>query len=99
MSIKGLTTPVEFYMLDLSKIPPSLRHLTLLAQRFGKSDDTERAKVIREASPEMLEQLKALVFESEDVLDDWLAGPESIGPRFSDEYVAFSAMRMASDSI
>ena len=86
-------------MLDPSMVPPSLRHLTLLAQWFGKVDDAERLQVIQTSSPEMLEQLKAVVTENEDALDEWLSGPEARASRLSDEYLAFSAMRMASDTI
>ena len=35
--------------------------------------------------------------QNEDALDEWLAGPEAAGPQFSQEYLAFSAMRMAAD--
>lgn len=86
-------------MLDPSKVPPTLRHFIHLAQWFGKADDAERLKVLQASSPKMLEQLKAVVTENEDALDEWLSGPEARASRLSDEYVAFSAMRMARDAI
>ncbi len=32
-----------------------------------------------------------------DAFDKWLAGPESEGPVFSEEYIAFTCLRMAAD--
>jgi hypothetical protein len=83
--------------LDPEKVPPGLRHLIPLAERFGIADDRDRDRLVRASSPEVLADLKRLVERHDDDLDDWLAGPEADGPEFSEEYVAFSAMRMAAD--
>ena len=84
-------------MVDLVRVPSELHYLIPLARHFGVSDDLERETRIKLASPELREQLRAAILKHDDLLDAWLAGPESSGPRFSDEYIMFSAMRMAAD--
>lgn len=54
-------------------------------------------KEVQAASEPEIAFLKNAVLEHDDALDKWLAGPESRGPSFSDEHIAFSAMRMAAD--
>jgi hypothetical protein len=83
--------------LDPARIPEELRHLLPLAERFGIADDWLREKVVREAKVEELEHLKKVVATSDDDLDKWLAGKEADSDSPSNEYVAFSAMRMAAD--
>lgn len=51
------------------------------------------------ASAAQVSELKRAVQDADAALDAWLAGPEAAGPDFSDEYIAFSAMRMAADSV
>lgn len=82
---------------DPSKIPQPLHGLIPLAEQFGVSDDWERERSVERASEETRRALKAAVQAFDDDLDSWLAGPEASGPEISDEYVAFSAMRMAAD--
>ena len=43
--------------------------------------------------------LKDVVDQFDAALDDWLAGPEADGPTFSEEYIAFSALRRAADYV
>lgn len=83
--------------LDASKVPEALRSLIPMAERFGVSDDLIRDDVRRNAPPEELEQLRRAVEHRRDALDAWLAGPEAAGPKYSAEYIAFSAMCMAAD--
>ena len=83
--------------LDIKNIPEGLRELISMAEKFGISDDGYRYERLKNSSPEELAELRSLCEEKDDELDDWLAGPESDGPRFSDEYIAYSAMRMAAD--
>lgn len=83
--------------LNLSNIPESLHSLVRLAERFGVADDFARELVRKGASQDELWQLDRQVTLHSDELDAWLAGPESNGPSYSDEYIAFSAMRMAAD--
>ncbi|QDV34268.1 hypothetical protein [Tautonia plasticadhaerens] len=85
-------------MLRSANVPPSLRHLIPLAERFGVTDDVQRERLVSSASPHEIARLKAAVQANDDDLDDWLAGSEADGPKFSAEYLAFSAMRMAADS-
>ena len=84
-------------MIDPQRVPASLRHLIPLAQKFGVSDDLARETIVSSASIAEIEALKQAVQANDALLDTWLAGPEATGPCFSNEYIAFSAMRMAAD--
>lgn len=83
--------------LDPAMIPPALRELIPLAERFGITDDVGRELLVLSASPEEIANLKTAIALHEDDLDAWLAGPEADAPTVSAEYLAFSAMRMAAD--
>ena len=83
--------------LNKSRVPVELHQLIPLAEKFGAADDFVREQLVRAASSEEVAKLKAAVRENDDALDTWLAGSEAHGPSFSDEYIAFSAMRMAAD--
>lgn len=83
--------------LDPQRVPEQLRHLIPYAELWGINDDLIREDMVRNAPREAIEALQRIVAEHDDLLDDWLAGPEADGPRFSEEYLAFSAMRMAAD--
>ena len=85
-------------MIDSQRVPVSLRHLIPLAQKFGVSDDLAREAIVSSASKAEIEALKQAVQANDELLDTWLAGPEATGPCFSNEYIAFSSMRMAADS-
>ncbi len=82
---------------DKLKIPESLWSLIPLAEEFGISDDGYRWDKIQNATPEKLSELKNVVIEYDDLFDDWLASSEALTDPFSNEYIAFSALRMASD--
>lgn len=88
-------------MLNPNNIPSHLRtqllSLAELVKQFGKADDGERLRAIRAASPGELARLRMAIHKNNDALDEWLAGPEANGPDYSEEYIAYSAMRMASD--
>ena len=84
--------------LDAERVPVSLRLLIPYAELWGMPDDCFREEMIEKASDEAIEELKAVVRQFNDELDKWLAGEESYSPRPSDEYVAFSVMRMAAYS-
>ncbi len=79
--------------------PQGLQDLVHYALLWGVSDDGYRAHLIRRASPEARANLKRIVAERDHQLDEWLAGAEAEGSTFTDAYIAFSAMRMASDEI
>ena len=80
-----------------SNIPASLHPLIGLAERYGIADDWAREEMIAKCSPSERHALKEAVRKCDDAFDVWLAGPEAAGPEFSDEYIAFSALRLAAD--
>src|SRR5258708_36794351 len=77
------------------RIPQNLWRLIPYAELWGVTDDTLRGMLLRKATPQALRELKEVVSAADDALDEWLAGPEADAPAQSDEYIAFSAMRMA----
>lgn len=85
--------------MDLQRVPVPLHGLIAFAQKFGVADDRVREAVVLSASAAQASELKRAVQAADAALDAWLAGPEAAGPDFSDEYIAFSAMRMAADSV
>ncbi|PIG09828.1 hypothetical protein [Comamonas sp. 26] len=84
-------------MIDSQRVPAALRHLIPLAQKFGISDDLAREAIVSSSSMAEIKVLKQAVQANNALLDAWLAGPEATDPCFSNEYIAFSAMRMAAD--
>jgi hypothetical protein len=85
--------------LNPKKMPKSVRHLIPLAQRWGESDDIIREDIVEKSSKQERKALKQVVAENQKALEEWLAGPEAAGPKFTKEYIAFSAMVMAADTI
>lgn len=85
--------------LDPENVPPMLRSLIPMAELWGISDDLIRADFIAGAPEAAKGELKASIERFDDSLDDWLAGPEAEGPDFSEEYIAFTCMRMAADEV
>ena len=83
--------------LDASQVPPGVREYIPYAELWGVVDDLERELRVERAPAAALEDLADLIARIDDDLDDWLAGPEADNPAPSSEYVAFSAMRMATD--
>ena len=83
--------------LDPNRVPEQLRKLIPLAEKFGISDDLIREDFFAKTPNGELRKLKRTLAQYDDLLDEWLAGPEADGPVFSDEYIAFSAMRMGVD--
>lgn len=83
--------------LDPAHVPLCLRGLIPLAERYGISDDLIREDVLRNTSEAELEEMRRVVKAADDGLDEWLAGPASEGPVFSEEYIAFSCLRLAAD--
>jgi hypothetical protein len=83
--------------LNPKRVPEPLRVLIPLAEKFGISDDLIREDFFDKTPKSELMTLKRTLAEYDDLLDEWLAGPEADGPKFSKEYIAFSAMRMGVD--
>ncbi len=84
-------------MIDSQLVPSTLRHLIPLAQKFGVTDDLAREAIVSCASLAEIAVLKQAVQANDALLDAWLSETEATGPSFSNEYIAFSAMRMAAD--
>jgi len=88
-----------YFKLDPHKVPPALRHLIPLAEKFGISDDVIRDDVVAKAPPDEVEAMKKAVLELDNgpdsEFDNWRAGSEADGLTFSLEYIAFSALRLA----
>lgn len=78
-------------------IPKEFWQLIPLAQIYGVSDDCYRSELIETISAQDKLKLKEFLERFNGKLDEWLAGPESNGPEFTEEYIAFSALRMAAD--
>jgi hypothetical protein len=85
--------------LNPKRVPESLRELIPLAERFGIPDDLIRDDLFDKTPKRELSKLKRTLAECDHLLNEWLAGPEADGPRFSEEYIAFSAMRMGVDCL
>ena len=85
--------------LNPMNVPEKLRHLVPYAELWGVSDDLIRDDLVRSAPRDALEELKQVVKTHDDLLDEWLAGPEADSPNLSEEYLAFTAMRMAADEV
>ena len=89
----NLNPQIQF---NLSDVPQSLHHLIPYAMFWGISDDLDREHLVLKAPEAIKHELKNIVVDNDDLLDEWLAGEEADSPP-TDAYVAFSAMRMAAD--
>lgn len=87
------------HKLDSSKVPRTLWPLIPYAEFWGIADDWARQDLVRAAPPEAKQNLKQVVERYDDDFDEWLAGPEAEHPPFSDEYIAFTTLRMAADFV
>lgn len=85
--------------LDPGKVPASVHKLIPLAQIWGIGDDLIRDDLIKKAPVQALKELKRAVGIYTEALEDWLTGPEADAETFSDEYIAFSCMMIAADSV
>lgn len=83
--------------LDAAKVPEKFRHLIPMAEKWGISDDLIREDMVDKASPQEIEELKKFIEEWDRPLDEWLAGPEAYESESSEEYTAFTCLRMAAD--
>jgi hypothetical protein len=84
--------------LNRANVPERFWPLLHYAEFWGIADDWTREDLVKDAPPDARENLKRVVAAFDNALDEWLAGPEADEPEPSDEYVAFSAMRMAAYS-
>jgi hypothetical protein len=83
--------------LDRAAVPQRFWPLLAYAEFWGIADDWTRDGLVDDAPADVKQNLKIVVAAFDRDLDEWLAGPEADDPNPSEEYVAFSAMRMAAD--
>ena len=85
--------------LDPTKVPSSLHSLIHYAELYGISDDSYRQQVLDRLTDVERDKFSVSVAIFDDALDAWLAGPDAMNPTPTHEYIAFSAMWMAADSL
>lgn len=84
-------------ILNPKNVPGQFHHLIPLAEKYGISDDCYRIDLIETLDEKELKECAAFLEYYDQVLDEWLAGPEADGPSYSQEYIVFSALGMAAD--
>ncbi len=85
--------------LDSSKVPHAVIPLFPFVDEWGIDDDYDREIKVSAATNEELHGLLTSLDQiDEDVLYEWLEGPESYNANLSREYVAFTCFTMAIDS-
>jgi len=97
MGSVGLALPRASF--DLDGVPANLHPLAPYAERWGAADDSVRLAIVRGTPLTLKRNLKWMVTFMDYALTEWLAGPECLNAKPTDAYVAYSAMRMAADSI
>jgi hypothetical protein len=85
--------------LDEKKVPLAFRPLIPYAEIWGIGDDGYRGELVDGAPPAAKADLLALGGEYDRQFDPWLAGPEADSLPLSAEYLAFTHLRMAYDSL
>lgn len=86
------------YKLNPDKVPKEVAKLINTAERWGIGDDIYRSEAIDNATQDELEELAScLEVIDDEILFDWLAGPESYDENPSEEYLAFTCLTMAVD--
>lgn len=85
--------------LDRTKVPRPLWPLIPYAEFWGIADDWTRQDLVKDAPLEVQQNLKQVVENYDPEFNHWLAGPEAEHPPFSDEYIAFTTLRMAADFV
>jgi hypothetical protein len=83
--------------LDPHKVPVELWPWIPYAELWGIEDDYFRDEFVSSAPQVAKDDLVAAVREINAELNKWLAGEEASSPTPSDEYCAFTCMRMAAD--
>ncbi len=87
----------QMLKLDPANVPPALVAYIPYAALWGIADDLEREQLVARAPAPAKTDLTQVIGRIDDLLDDWLADTNVVALHPSDEYVAFSAMRMAAD--
>ncbi len=81
--------------LDPESVPSSVLPLLNYAKFWGIADDRAHHDLLSNAPPDIRQNLKDVVAWFNDDLDKWLSGREADVSHPSEEYIAYSAMRMA----
>ncbi len=87
----------QISLIDKKKVPKELHELIPQAQKWGICEDGVRFIALRKASDKDLSDLIKINLNYGNLLDVWLAGPEAYEDNFSEEYITFTVLRMASD--
>ena len=82
---------------ERESIPVELWPLIPYAEVWGISDDLCREELVNKAPRMAIDDLSSAIEQFDDEMDEWLAGDEADNESPSEEYIAFSAMRMAAD--
>lgn len=80
-------------------VPEACRPLLPYAEFWGVEDDWTREDLVEQAPRDVRENLRLVVAAFDPFLDEWLAGPEADEEELSREYLAFTALRRAADSV
>ncbi|MBC7975525.1 MAG: hypothetical protein H7138_11125 [Myxococcales bacterium] len=92
----GMSAPAA-QRLDPEQVPPDLRQLVPLAERWGIGDDVERIAKVDSATPAEREELRAAVEPLHSRITAWL---DSFGTEaMTDEAAAFMYMQLALDEM
>jgi hypothetical protein len=97
LGASGTLLPMATF--DREDVPIELRELIPYAVFWGIVDDCGREDVLKKTPESIKINLKQAISRFDDELDNWLSGSEVLNPVSTNAYIAFSAMRMAADSI
>lgn len=84
---------------DINDVPEKLKPLLPYAMFWGDTDDSYQTELLKKVPDDILKNLRYVVSQFIDELDEWLAGPAASSQNPSDAYCAYSAMRIASDYV
>jgi len=85
----------EVSQLSEENVPVLLRPYIPYAAFWGIADDIDRESLVQRAPKEVLDDLRATITVIDPLLNEWLGGEEADKDPPSEEYIAFSAMRLA----
>jgi hypothetical protein len=87
----------EQQRLNPAKVPEKLWLWIPYAELWGIDDDYDRETLVKNAPQCAREDLIAIAAEIDDELNEWLAGDEAATDPPSQEYCAFTTLRLAAD--
>lgn len=89
--------PTSRYELRAENVPPNLRHLAPLAEKWGIGDDVERGELIERAPDSERQDLIRALAPHQDAITAWLDSFES--EPMTDEAAAFMYMQLAAEEM